>query len=112
MSANIGFQEFRLRLEVGDCEECKDIPSQVEIYFEVAPLVLAFNEFARNSEDDESGEPRVIARQSNSKLLAWVREYTTLLISDFREEDIEHYSITTGDNIYHVLATAPPKISF
>lgn len=114
-SACIEYREFRLKLRRANENPGQSkgpCPASVEIHFESAALVQAFDEFARNETEDETGEPHVLARHTDSLLMSWVKEYTLLFSTAHLEEEVVHYSISASDNIYHVLADKPPKLIY
>ncbi|MBC2602299.1 hypothetical protein [Puniceicoccus vermicola] len=67
----------------------------------------AFNEFARN-QDDPGGH--VIFHHTDSHLLNWIEDYTTIFATEVKREDVQHYSVLLSDNIFHFVSSDVPTI--
>jgi succinate dehydrogenase flavin-adding protein (antitoxin of CptAB toxin-antitoxin module) len=98
---------FKKGRKAGARELCE---KRVVVEFDNVLFMQAFNEFARNLDDDDSREPHILARHSDSALVRWLKEYTVLFVTDANEEDVRHYSVLTADDIYHVVTDKEPTV--
>lgn len=104
-SALADFNAFSLIVRSGD-----SLPLQrFKITFDRSVFTCAFNEFARNLDDEDRGD-HIIHEHQESALMKWLESYTLIFTTEIKREMAKHFSILLSDNMYHIISSEPPSI--
>jgi hypothetical protein len=81
---------------------------RVVVHFDHVVYLQVYDEGSQKDQTGEEKDGGVLALHQNSGLLKWLGESTLLL--DLTPGDLFHYSLLTGEDVFHVVTRTTPKV--